>query len=55
MLLMFCITHFQPDSLLLLKNEQTTGKRTAAYYSRNQRISNQTGNLRATIFEVEKR
>jgi len=51
---MFCIAHFQPDSVLLLKNEQTTGKRTAAYYSRNQRIRDQAGNLRVNIFEVEK-
>jgi len=32
MLLMFCISHFQPDSVLLLKNERKTGIRTAAYY-----------------------
>jgi len=45
---MLCITHFQPDSVLLLKNEQTTGKRTAAYYSCKQRIRDQTGNVHIT-------
>jgi len=43
MLLMFCINHFQPDSVLLLENEQKTGKRTAFwsftyYYLCNQRM-----------------
>jgi len=52
---MFCIAHFQPDSVLLLKNEQTTGKRTAAYCSCHEGIRNQTGNVRATIVQVEKR
>ena len=52
---MFCVAHFQPDSVLLLKNEQTTRKRTAVYYSCNQGMRNQIGNVRATIVEVEKR
>ena len=48
MLLMRFIPHFQPDSVLLLKDEQKKGKRTATYYFCNQRIRNQAGSVRVT-------
>ena len=38
MLLMFCINHFQPVSVLLPKNEQKTGKRTAFWsFTKNEK------------------